>query len=186
MFFNKIRGFLTAGYFNLIRGNSSLFGRKLRSKYLKTNCKIDTNVFITNKNNFRAGKKSALYHSVYILNDKGFFSIGEKSHLGAFCYVNVYKGKIEIGRNVAIGPHTCIISYSNYYKRNKKITDTKIQKNVEIGSNVFIGANCTILPGCIINDNVVVGAGSVVKGTLEANAIYAGSPCKLIRQGWYQ
>lgn len=43
---------------------------------------------------------------------------------------------------------------------------------------VFIGANCVILPGSIIHENVVIGAGSVVKGEIEENSVYAGLPVK--------
>jgi acetyltransferase-like isoleucine patch superfamily enzyme len=53
---------------------------------------------------------------------------------------------------------------------------------VRVGNNVFIGYGCTILPGTVIGDNVVVGAGSVVRGELEGNAVYAGVPARKIRR----
>lgn len=52
---------------------------------------------------------------------------------------------------------------------------------IVIKDNVFIGANSTILPGVTINENVVVGGGSVVAKDLEANSVYAGVPAKKIR-----
>lgn len=112
--------------------------------------------------------------------------MGNNSHLGAFCYVNVCYGNVSIGDHVAIGPGTKLIAYSNYYQQGKKVTEEKITKDVIINNNIFIGANCTILPGSIINSNVVIGAGSVVRGTLDANSIYAGVPCKKIKSGWYE
>jgi len=146
---------------------------------------IDTNVFIKNKKNFISGHGSCLYHSCYILNINGKFVIGNNSHLGAFCYVNVCYGKVTIGDDVVVGPGTKIIAYSNHYQHGKKVTEEKITRDVVIKNNVFVGANCTILPGTIINKNIIVGAGSVVKGELEANCIYAGVPCKKIKSGWY-
>jgi acetyltransferase-like isoleucine patch superfamily enzyme len=112
--------------------------------------------------------------------------LGNNSHLGAFCFVNANFGTVEIGDNVAIGPGTKLFSYSNHYQQGKKVTDEKITFAIEIGDNVLIGANCTILPGTIIHDNVIVGAGSVVKGELETNAIFAGAPCRKVKDGWYE
>jgi len=51
---------------------------------------------------------------------------------------------------------------------------------IVIGNNVFIGYRSIILPGTRIGDNVIVGAGSVVKGKLESNSVYAGVPVKYI------
>lgn len=52
---------------------------------------------------------------------------------------------------------------------------------IVVGNNVFIGMGTTILPGTIIEDNVVVGAGSIVRGRLYSNYIYAGIPAKKIK-----
>jgi len=49
-----------------------------------------------------------------------------------------------------------------------------------IKNNVFIGVNVTILPNTIIDNNVIVGAGSIVKGHLKENSVYAGIPAKFI------
>ena len=67
----------------------------------------------------------------------------------------------------------------------RKVTEERIQRDIDIGSNVFVGAHCTILPGTQVADDVIIGAGSVVKGVLEGNSIYAGVPCKKLRSGWY-
>ncbi len=173
-------------FWGAIRNNDCKIASFLRKKLYQTECWIDTNVIIKNKKNFISGHKNCLYHSCYILNNYGKFIIGNNSHLGAFCYVNVCYGNVIIGDDVAIGPGTKIFAYSNHYKYGKKITNEKIIKNIVIKNNIFIGANCTILPGTVINDNVVIGAGSVIKGKLEANSIYTGMPCKKVKSGWYK
>jgi galactoside O-acetyltransferase len=142
---------------------------------------IDTNVVVTNRKNFRSGHGSCLYHSCYILNTNGTFTIGNDSHLAAFCYANVCHGSISIGDDVAVGPGTKIIAHTNHYEYGKKVTEVRVTKDVTIMNNVFVGANCTILPGTLIRNNVVVGAGSIVKGELEENSIYAGVPCRRIK-----
>lgn len=166
--------------------NQSRIGQRLRAKYYRTRCNIDTGVIIHNPENFRAELDSSLYHACYVLNTQGRFSMGRRSHLGAFCYVNAALGQVTIGDDVAIGPGTRIIAHSNHFESGKKVTEVRATADINIGNNVFIGANCTITPGTTIGDNVVVGAGAVVKGNLKENSIYAGVPCKLVRSGWYE
>jgi acetyltransferase-like isoleucine patch superfamily enzyme len=185
-FLCEIPDFIWQFCWALIRSNDSTIASLLRRKMYGTVCTIDTDVFIKNKNNFTSGQGSCLYHSCYILNTNGKFVIGNNSHLGALCYVNVCYGSVTIGDDVAVGPGTKIFAYSNHYRRGGKVTDEKIIKEVIIGNNVLVGANCTILPGTIINDNIIIGAGSIVKGELETNSIYAGIPCKKIKSGWYE
>lgn len=54
------------------------------------------------------------------------------------------------------------------------------QKAVTIGSNVFIGWGGTVLCGTTIEDNVIIGAHSVVSGRAEHDSVYAGIPAKRI------
>jgi carbonic anhydrase/acetyltransferase-like protein (isoleucine patch superfamily) len=49
-----------------------------------------------------------------------------------------------------------------------------------IGDNVFIGINAMILMGSNIGNNVIIGAGAVVKGTVPDNTIVAGNPAGII------
>lgn len=51
---------------------------------------------------------------------------------------------------------------------------------INIGDKVFIGYGVTILPNSKIGSNVIVGAGSLVKGELRSNSVYAGVPAKYI------
>ena len=51
---------------------------------------------------------------------------------------------------------------------------------VEIGNNVFIGAEVTLLKGTKINDNVIIGAGSLVTGEIPANSVAVGRPAKVV------
>jgi len=169
-----------------VQNSQSGVARRIRSRMYRTHAYIDTEVAILNRHNFHAGEGCALYHGCYIANAKGRFSMGENSHLGAFCYVNAQKGNVSVGDDVAVGPGTKIIAYSNHFEKGRKVSQVRICEDIVIHNNVFIGANCVILPGAVIRDNVVVGAGSVVKGELAANAVYAGSPCRKIRDGWYE
>jgi acetyltransferase-like isoleucine patch superfamily enzyme len=67
-------------------------------------------------------------------------------------------------------------------------TDIALLSKVEIGENVFIGAQTTILPGTRIGHNVIISAGSVVKGLVKSNSIIAGNPAGkiLCTDSWAQ
>lgn len=53
-------------------------------------------------------------------------------------------------------------------------------KSTEIGAHVSIGSNATILPVSIC-DHVVIGAGSVVTRNITKPGIYAGNPCRKLK-----
>ncbi|HUG39955.1 MAG TPA: acyltransferase [Longimicrobiales bacterium] len=169
----------------LVIHDRSRLGTAVRRRAYGTKCHVDTAVVITVAAHFEADEGCALYHGTYILNTAGRFVMGRRSHLGAFCYVNVAHGAVVLGHDVAVGPGTKIVAHSNHYRRGAAVTAERITADVEIGNNVFIGANCVILPGTKIPDNVVIGAGSVVRGELDADCIYAGAPARKIRQGWH-
>lgn len=54
------------------------------------------------------------------------------------------------------------------------------EKPVVIGSNVFIGWGATVLCGTTVEDNVVIGAHSVVSGHVQGDSVYGGAPAKRI------
>jgi acetyltransferase-like isoleucine patch superfamily enzyme len=185
-FFRECSRFLGQIGAAAIRDNESAIAARLRQRALHTEALIDTGVRISNPGRLTLGKGSALYHGCYVLNPSGNFTMGARSHMGAFCYVNVCFGNVTVGDDVAIGPGSCIFAYSNHYEKGKKVSEVRLTRDVKIGNNVFIGGNCTVLPGAVIHDNVVVAAGTVVRGELDSNAIYGGVPCRRITDGWYE
>ena len=52
------------------------------------------------------------------------------------------------------------------------------EKPVTIGNNVFIGWGATILCGTTIEDNVIIGAHSVVSGHIKGDSVWGGVPAK--------
>ena len=49
-------------------------------------------------------------------------------------------------------------------------------KPIIIGEYSFIGTRVTLLPGTRIGSNCIIGAGSVVKGTIPDNSVVIGNP----------
>jgi sugar O-acyltransferase (sialic acid O-acetyltransferase NeuD family) len=52
---------------------------------------------------------------------------------------------------------------------------------VHLGQRVLVGAGACVLPGVRIADDIVVGAGAVVREHLVAPGIYAGVPARRVR-----
>jgi len=79
---------------------------------------------------------------------------------------------IEIGDNTMIGGRALITGHL--------AEDKLIIKKIKIGKNCLIGGDSFIMPGVTIEDNVVVGAKSLVTKNkkLEKGKIYAGVPVK--------
>ena len=51
---------------------------------------------------------------------------------------------------------------------------------IVIGDYVYIGSNSLIMPGVQIEDNVLIGAGSVVTKSVPSDVVVAGNPAKII------
>ena len=82
--------------------------------------------------------------------------IGKKSKVSHLSYI----GDSEIGKNVNIGAGTITCNYDGVKKSKTKI------KN-----NVFIGSNSSLVAPVTINDNSIVGAGSVITKNVKKKSL---------------
>jgi acetyltransferase-like isoleucine patch superfamily enzyme len=83
---------------------------------------------------------------------------------------------------VTIGDH-CYISGGAVFLTHDAATwgcaeVVTVFDDIVLGDNVFIGQNAILLPGTRVGDNVIVGAGCVVRGELPADMVYAGNPAR--------
>ena len=62
--------------------------------------------------------------------------------------------------------------------------DISINRPIKIGNNVFIGMGAILMPGTTIEDNVIIGAGSVVRGQIKSGSVCIGNPGKIIGNIW--
>jgi hypothetical protein len=51
---------------------------------------------------------------------------------------------------------------------------------IRVGGNTFFGMKCIVMPNTTIGSNCVIGAGSVVRGTIPDNSVVMGNPAKVI------
>ena len=92
---------------------------------------------------------------------------------------------ITLGTNDVISKEVLFLTHDYSIFRALKYIDResdgeRILRPITVGNNVFIGARCTLLPGTVIEDNVIVGAGSIVKGRIKSGTVVAGNPARPI------
>lgn len=96
---------------------------------------------------------------------------GLKIHHGQGLVLN---SQIVIGENVTLKHNTTIGAQTDY-------KDNFIAAPI-IGNNVIIHPHSIIIGNIKIEDNVIIGAGSVVTKKVNKNSIVAGNPAKVIKK----
>jgi len=116
--------------------------------------------------------------------------IGDRCVIGAGAVLTAHDG-IEIGDDVWFGNHVFVSDAGHGYQQPDVPIGNQLghHARVRIGSGSWIGHGAVILPGTTIGRNVVVGAGSVVRGDVPDHAIVAGVPARVVRRfeagvGW--
>jgi maltose O-acetyltransferase len=84
---------------------------------------------------------------------------------------------VSIGEKSTLGPGVYVLAHDASTKRH--LGYTRVGR-VEIGRRVFIGAYSLVLPGVTIGDDVIVGAGSVVRQDVPEGVMVAGNPAVLV------
>jgi acetyltransferase-like isoleucine patch superfamily enzyme len=126
--------------------------------------------------------------------------IGDETKIGAF--VEIQKNA-RVGRRCKISSHTFIcegvdiednvfighsVTFINdLYPRAttssgelQSEADWKVEKTL-VKKGASIGSGSTVLANVTIGENAIVGAGSLVRKDVPANAIVAGNPAKFLR-----
>lgn len=90
---------------------------------------------------------------------------------------------IKIGRAVTLSRDVILLTHDysirnavNAFEENAENNKYKFLKPITIGDNCFVGARAVILPGTEIGDDVIIGAGSVVKGRIPSKTVWGGAP----------
>jgi len=120
------------------------------------NCKVENNVNIGPYARIRPGtilkKGSKVGNFVEIKKS----TVGKKSKVNHLAYI----GDSKIGKSVNIGAGTITCNYDGVKKSKTKIKD-----------NVFIGSNSSLVAPLIIEENSVVGAGSVITKNVKKKSL---------------
>ena len=167
------------------------------------------NITISGNNNvIKIGKGTLLRGTKVVMKgNNNKLIIGEnctfRKGLLQFCD---HDGTIEIGNGTTAGGGTeilvsqpdsvikigddCMISYDVLIQNSDghSIIDLTTRKRINfdqsifIGNHVWLGAYSRILKGVDINDNCIIGLGSIVTAQVPANSIAAGIPARIIKR----
>jgi serine acetyltransferase len=128
------------------------------------------------------GQDLAMFAPVLRVGDRCI--IGRGSHIVAHY-------SIAIGDDVYTGPYVYITDQNHAYDDPELPIGRQWPVNtaVSVGSGSWLGAGVIVLPGARIGRNVVVAAGSVVRGEVPDRCVVAGVPAKVVREyvpgnGW--
>ena len=92
------------------------------------------------------------------------------------------RNRVTIGDNVLIG-NLSVISDTAFPGAPVDTMDDPALA-IEIGDDVWLAARVTVMPGAKIGRGAVIGAGSVVRGTIPPGVVAMGNPARpLVRVG---
>lgn len=139
-----------------------------------------------------------------------YITIGHRSVIAEGCWLNVNDRSgteprivigdhcilsrrtfINSGSKVIIGPYCLIGNESNFLGADHDFRDPFQPymvapaingEEISVGTNCWLGSNCTILKGVSIGHGCVIGAASVITGSIPPLSVAVGSPCRVIRR----
>jgi acetyltransferase-like isoleucine patch superfamily enzyme len=116
--------------------------------------------------------------------------LGDRCVIGRGSHIVAHQS-IDIGDDVYTGPYVYITDQNHGYADTSTPIGRQWPVNdpVSIGPGCWLGAGAIILPGARIGRNVVVAAGSVVRGKIPDTCVVAGVPARIVREyepgsGW--
>ncbi len=116
-------------------------------------------------------------------------AIGDRCVIGRGSHIVAHES-VVIEDDVWTGPYVYITDQNHGYEDPGTPIGSQLPTNrpVRIGAGSWLGAGAIILPGADIGRNVVVAAGSVVRGQIPDRCVVAGVPARIVREhtkeGW--
>lgn len=109
--------------------------------------------------------------------------VGLDAHIGAGTFIAPYAyigPQVRIGNNVIINSGSVIEHEVIVGNHTHIAPHTTICGRTKIGNNVFCGAGSAVIDKLTICDNVIIGAGAVVKEDIVIPGTYVGVPARKI------
>ena len=126
-------------------------------------------------------QRSAIGPGLWVSPLRPPIRIGRNVYLNRGCVI-LDAELVEIGDNCRFGPEVMIVGSSHAIGGPEMRAGARELGTVRIGRGCWIGARAVIVADARIGDGTIVAAGSVARGELEPNAIYAGVPARLVRR----
>lgn len=111
--------------------------------------------------------------------------IGTQNHIGEGTIIQpgvILTNRITIGRHVILNLNTTIghdAVVENYCNLSP---GCHINGHTDIWPKCNLGSGTVTIPKAVIGKNCIIGAGAVVKGSIEPDSVAVGAPAKVIRK----
>ena len=149
---------------------------------LSCNCKDETKIVIAKcgvlefKGSAHIGNGAKLY-----VSENAVLSIGENFAISASSSINCYK-EIRFGKDIQFSWNCLVMDSDTHFIFDDNGNQVNEDKPILFDDKIWIGCNCTILKGTVIPYGCVIGANSLVSGSLfKSNTVIAGSPAKSVK-----
>ncbi len=174
-----------------VKGNEFYFSG-VRNKIIIDKAAQISNVkfeIIGEDNEIRIGKGVILRNSIIHVGDRhSRLIIKDSVDVGVDAKWTVLEGaKVQIGKGCMFSTNSHILSSDSHsiVKLSSNIRENKAA-NIIIGERVWFGEDVTCLKGSIIESDSIFGCKSLITaGKYKKNAVYAGVPCKKIKENIY-
>ncbi len=151
--------------------------------YLKSRAMISPSAQVQLSSDITFGKGTVVKAFAVVQSSGGAVRMGRNCALSSFDHISTGAGDVSIGDFVRIAPNCTIVGGTKeIWRRNTLIMDQPEAdtRGLVIEDDVLIGAGSVILPGSHIRKGAVIGAGSIVLGSVAQYCIVAGMPAKVI------
>ena len=138
---------------------------------IASSCYIDINADVIG--DVEIGENSSVWPMAVIRGDVNIIRIGHDT--------NIQDGSIlHVSHAGEYNPEGASLHIGNYVTVGHKV----LLHACTIGNDCLIGMGSIIMDDTVIEDQVMIGAGTLVPPakTLESGYLYLGSPCKQVRQ----
>lgn len=108
-------------------------------------------------------------------------TIGDNVYINFGCII-LDCSEVTIGSHTLLGPNIGLYAANHSTDATERINGGCYGKPIHIGNNVWLGGDVKVLQGVTIDDNTIIGAGSIVTKDIPDNVIAVGNPCKVIRK----
>ena len=131
-----------------------------------------TMVNIHKKGRMILGNKLRVHSGTRLSVTSGaLLSVGDNTAFNYNCII-VARKSVKIGKGCTFGPNVCVFDHDHDFRNSDEMNGTAYQcEEIVIGNNVWIGANAIILKGSKIGDDSVIGAGTIVTGTVPPHSV---------------
>ncbi|MBX2926525.1 MAG: acyltransferase [Saprospiraceae bacterium] len=128
----------------------------------------------------KCGRKLGIGRNVTFYNPSAI-EIGNWVYIAYGCWLQGGKG-LCIEDEVLFGPYVVVTASNHTRQDNSWRFGHPTGEKITIGKGAWIGSHCSLLSGCQIGVGAMIGANTVVLGTVEEHTLFAGEKGSVKKQ----